>query len=81
MQILTYEVNDAASTIAKVTEKAKESGLISINGNNEAGTILGMGVEAAYKTEGNKITISIDKKPFFLTDDKVKSELDKFFGM
>ena len=80
MQVLTYEVTDTASTIAKVTEKAKENGL-TISGTNEAGTLTGMGVEAAYKTEENKIIIYIEKKPFFLTDDKIKSELDKFFGI
>ena len=78
MQILTYEVNDVASTIARVITKAKEGGL-NIDGTNEAGKISGMGVEATYKSEGNKITISIDKKPFFLTDDKIKDELNKFF--
>lgn len=79
MQVLTYEVSNAVVTIAKVIEKAKEGGL-DINGTNDDGTISGMGVEATYKTEGNKITVAINKKPFFLTDDKIKNELDKFFG-
>jgi len=79
MQVLTYEVNDAVATIVKVIEKAKEGGL-DINGTNDGGTISGMGVEATYKTEGNKITVTINKKPFFLSDDQIKNELDKFFG-
>jgi hypothetical protein len=78
MQVLTYELNDVASTIVKVIAKAKEGGL-DIDGNNEGGKIHGMGVEADYRIEGNKLIISIDKKPFFLTEDTIKSELDKYF--
>ena len=78
MQVLTYELNDVASTVAKVIAKAKEGGL-DIDGNNEAGKISGMGVEADYKIEGNKLIISIDKKPSFLAEDKIKNELDKIF--
>jgi hypothetical protein len=80
MQVLTYEVSDALATITKVIVKAKEGG-VDIDGTNEGGKISAMGIEATYKIEKNKITISVEKKPFFLTDDKIKNELDKFFGM
>ena len=75
---LTYKLKDDIN-ISEMLKKVKEGGL-RVDGDEKIGKISGKGVEASYKVEGTKLMISITKKPFFITEGKIKSELDSYFG-
>lgn len=76
--VLNYKLKEDTN-ISQLLKEVKEGGL-RVDGDERAGKISGKGIEANYKIDGKKLMISITKKPFFITEGRIKSELDSYFG-
>jgi hypothetical protein len=70
---------DKASLLNKIKNTIGDKGTLSGNeqqGNFEGDTPLGK-FEGSYAIEGNDITITIDKKPFLISNGMIKDEFEK----
>lgn len=70
---------DPAALLARAKAAAAQGG-IALEGDTEAGTFAGSGVEGAYRRDGTTMHVTIDKKPFFAPWSMVESRLRGFFG-
>lgn len=61
-----------------VTQDIKREGG-TLKGDINSGEISIQGVEGTYKVEGDVIKITITKKPFIITESRVKEEIKKYF--
>ena len=70
----TYPITDAQFAEAK-TLMARNGGTIGQDNSFEI-----YGVKGHFRHEGGAITITVTKKPFFATWNKIEKTLDGFFG-
>jgi len=76
----SFEINrpeDIGKTLASV-ERTVRGGGGSFSGNEQNGSFSGKGVDGKYSV-GDKITITITKKPMFASDSMVKSAISDYF--
>lgn len=70
---------DKASLINKIKNTVGDKGNLSGNeqqGKFEGDTLLGK-FEGSYSIDGDAITITIDKKPFLVSNGKIQEEFEK----
>jgi hypothetical protein len=53
---------------------------VQFDGDEHFGTFSGDGVAGTYKVENHTITITISRKPFFVTMAMIQEHLQKFFA-
>lgn len=72
----SYPMPDPAAAAAKI----KAAGGPFIDPTQPTGTASTHGVNLAWAIADGKIDITPTHKPWYVTDDQIKSGLDKFFG-
>ena len=53
---------------------------VQFEGNEHTGTFSGDGVAGGYTVNGQIVTITIDRKPFYVTVAMIQSHLQQFFA-
>jgi hypothetical protein len=73
----TYKINsDPEVLIATAKQKSAESG-ITFAGNATSGSIEGKGFAGEYRIEGDRISLTFDKKPAFVPWSLIESKLSE----
>ena len=70
--------DDPKQLIAQAKEIAGQNG-IDFEGDHEAGTYSGFGLEGDYQIQGSFLTLNITKKPAFLPWNIIESKIKQFF--
>jgi hypothetical protein len=70
---------DPAALIARITETAREEGLI-FEGDTISGKIHGKGFNGTYEITEDTITVTIDEKPTLIPWFLVRSKITGFLG-
>ncbi|MBD3371044.1 hypothetical protein GF402_11885 [Candidatus Fermentibacteria bacterium] len=73
---ITVECSAPSKKLAEAKKIAAEKGVTI----EDDGSVHGMGFKGSYEIKGKKITMDITNKPFFLSWDKVESEIRKFLS-
>ena len=78
----TIEFKNTPSEFVKKVKEAVEANSGEFSGDDNSGKIklntpVGE-IEASYKIDENKLTVDITKKPFFLSENMIKNELEKY---
>jgi hypothetical protein len=68
-----------AEVIARAREAAQQNGLI-LNGDEQTGHFAGRGVEGVYAITGDKLAITVLKKPVILPWALLESQVRTFFS-
>jgi hypothetical protein len=77
---ITIDLPDDIQTLWKdANTLAKENGVL-IEGDMEKGSFSIKGFRATYTIEGKKLTAFAGKVPPFLTEKKIKTEIEKWFN-
>jgi hypothetical protein len=53
---------------------------VQFDGDEHSGTFSGDGVAGTYKVENHTVTITINRKPFYVTMGMIQSHLQQFFA-
>jgi hypothetical protein len=53
---------------------------VQFDGNEHSGTFSGDGVAGTYSVQGQMVTVTINRKPFFITMAMIESHMKQFFG-
>jgi hypothetical protein len=61
-------------------KNAIENAGASVNGDYNAGSFSGSGLEGSYVFENGNLNITINKKPFWVPEALIKSNVSKFFS-
>ena len=73
----TYQINsDAETLVAAAKQKSAESG-ISFEGDAASGRIEGKGFTGAYMIDGDRISLTFDKKPAFVPWSLIENKLEE----
>ncbi len=76
----TVEIEgDPAVLIARAEALAKANG-IRFSGDGDAGVFSGMGAAGSYQRRGQDLTITVDKKPIFVSWGMIEAQLKEFFS-
>jgi hypothetical protein len=70
---------DKGELLAKIKSTVGDKGKLAgdeTQGNFEGSTPIGK-FEGSYRIEGDQITITIDKKPFLVSNSRIKEEFEK----
>ncbi|GHS94386.1 hypothetical protein AGMMS50276_06930 [Synergistales bacterium] len=67
------------STALQSAKKTARSFGVTFEGDAESGRFSGMGVEGNYEV-GEEIAVTINKKPFLVTESFIKSKASAFFA-
>lgn len=70
-------VSSVEELITQVREKALQEG-IDFEGDGRSGRFNGP-VSGTYVMEGNEVVISVAKKPFFISCEWIRSQIESFF--
>ena len=78
----TLEIKHTPSEFVKKVKEAVEANNGEFSGDDYSGKIklntpVGK-IESSYKINENKLTVDITKKPFFLSENMIKNELEKY---
>nr|AGS52094.1 hypothetical protein [uncultured bacterium contig00029] len=63
----------------KAKKAIKDAGA-TLNGDSNAGSFSGSGVEGSYAFSGGNLNIKITKKPFIAPESMIKSKVSEFFS-
>jgi hypothetical protein len=74
----SFETHDTKKTCRKVKRAFKDKGGYFM-GSDTAGSYGGKGFEGTYTVRGNRVYLTITKKPFFIPDFLIESRVRKFF--
>jgi len=73
----TYQINsDPETLVATAKQKSAESG-ISFEGDAASGRIEGKGFAGAYTIDGDRISLTFDKKPAFVPWSLIENKLEE----
>jgi hypothetical protein len=78
MSEFSFETDDTKKACRNVKRAFKDRGGYFM-GNEREGNYAGGGFEGTYKVRGNKVCLTITKKPFFIPDFLIESRVRKFF--
>ena len=70
---------DVGKLFKKAQVKAEEAG-IELSGNKDSGSFNGKGVKGSYTVDNGNLEVSISKKPFYITESRLKSEFSEMFS-
>ncbi|MDR0516381.1 MAG: hypothetical protein LBH25_04980 [Fibromonadaceae bacterium] len=72
-------IKNPQESFEKAKNATKNAGA-SMNGDCNAGTFSGSGLEGSYAFESGNLSITINKKPFLVPESLIKSKVSEFFS-
>jgi hypothetical protein len=80
-KIFTVTTNEEpVELIEKIRRRFSNDSNISFNGNEDNGAFSGRGIFGKYHIKDDLITITIEKKPFYIPWIIIEEEIKKFFS-
>ena len=78
IKISIQKPNNLGKALEKAKEEAANSGVL-FSGNEQSGQGEGFGFMASYIVQDSNIVITVNKKPFFITESKLVKEVGNFW--
>ncbi len=70
---------DRVALFELAKERARKGGA-KLSGSVASGSFSASGVVGTYKTQGDFLEVTVTRKPWYVPESKIKSELQKFFN-
>jgi hypothetical protein len=70
---------DPAGLVKRAKQIAAQNH-VQFDGNEHSGNFSGDGVAGAYTVEGQNVTVTINRKPFYVTMAMIQSHVQEFFA-
>lgn len=77
MTTFTYPCPDPAALASKISALGGPA----LDPTKLTGEIVEHGVHLDYDDEAGEVTVTVKSKPFYISEDQIKSGLDKIFGV
>ncbi|MDR0308289.1 MAG: hypothetical protein LBI42_15855 [Chitinispirillales bacterium] len=77
--IITIPIKNPQTSFEKAKAKINNAGG-SLHGNSNGGNFSGSGVEGSYVCNNGNLTITIEKKPFFIPESLIREKVTGFFA-
>jgi hypothetical protein len=79
-ETFAFSFQDDPVQLVKQAKQVAAQNHVQFDGDEHSGNFSGDGVAGTYKVENHTVTITINRKPFFITMTVIREHLQQFFA-